>query len=144
MRGKRFVPNSFLVLLCSVFLFATPVLGLFTPSPTAYPQTTVSGVYPFLSEMLIQVNESQLRSYVHTIQEFGPHPTKSPAIDAIRDYLYNTLASMNISVRYDPWHEKRASGKNIIATLPGAIMVNTSVILCAHYDSIAISTWCGR
>jgi len=139
MRGTQLVFNNLLVLLCSFFLSASAALGSFSPSPTPLPQAITGGVYPFLAEMLAQVNESQLRSYVQTIQEFGPHPTKSPALDALRDYLYNTLASMNISVRYDPWREKRTSGKNIVATLPGTLASNTSVILCAHYDSIAVS-----
>lgn len=137
MRRARHVPNSLLFLFCSS-LFVSPVLGSLTSPPSAL-QTTNRGVYPFLSEMFAQVNESHLRSYVQTIQDFGPHPTQSTALDALRDYLYDKFASMNISVSYDPWREKRISGENIVATLPGTTVTTTSVILCAHYDSIAVS-----
>ena len=128
--------NGLLGLLCAC-LMISPALG----SPTASSSTGFQNksVHPFLSEMLSQVNESHLRSYVQTIQAFGPHPTNSQALEALEEYLYNQLSSMNISVSYDAWEAKKSTGNNIVATLPGTLVPTTCVILCAHCDSLAIS-----
>jgi hypothetical protein len=89
-------------------------------------------------QMIQQVNASTLRTYIQTIQEFGPHPTGSSACETLGAYLYDTLSSFHVSVRYDPWRYKLHSGRNIEATLPGTESDNI-VVVSAHYDSISIS-----
>jgi len=126
--------------LCFSLLLLPPALGSSSSHYiTATQKSAVIRISPDLPEMFVQVNESRLRSYVQIIQEFGPHPTGSPGLDALGDYLYGELTAMNISVKYDPWHEKQKSGKNIVATLPGIHSATTTVLICAHYDSLAIS-----
>jgi hypothetical protein len=126
--------------LCFFLFILPPTLG--SPSSyyiTATQKPTVTCISSDLPEMFVQVNESRLRSYVQIIQEFGPHPTGSLALDALSNYLYSELTAINIPVKYDPWHEKQKSGKNIVATLPGIHSATTTVLICAHYDSLAIS-----
>jgi hypothetical protein len=139
MSGTKWILHGSLILLSS-FLLMVPV-SVSVPCPhkatlSAPPDISIS---PFLPEMLSLVNESQLRSYVQTIQGFGPHPTGSASLEALSDYLFDTFASMNITVQSDYWYKKGYSGKNIIATIPGRLNRYTNVILCAHYDSVAVS-----
>jgi aminopeptidase YwaD len=89
--------------------------------------------------MISQVNSTRLTTFIQHIQEFGPHPTGSDAIEAMGMYLYNTLGSFQLSVRYDPWRYKLRSGNNIEATLPGTESCDTIIVLSAHYDTISIS-----
>jgi hypothetical protein len=129
-----------LFFLCCSLLLLPPALG--SPSShdrIATQKPAVIHLSPDLPEMFMQVNESHLRSTVRSIQEFGPHPTGSPALDALGDFLFSEFTAMNISVKYDPWHEKQKSGKNIVATLPGIRSAAATVLMCAHYDSLAIS-----
>ncbi len=128
--------SGLLGLLCAC-LMLSPALGSpASPSSTGFQN---KGVHPSLSEMLGRVNETHLRSYVQIIQEFGPHPTNSQALQALEEYLYNQLSSLNISVDFDAWETKKYTGNNIVATLPGTLVQTTCVILCAHCDSLAIS-----
>ena len=90
-------------------------------------------------QMIQQVNASKLIMYIQDIQDFGPHPTGSNACDAVGTYLYDTLHSFNLSVRYDTWKYKLRSGKNIEATLPGTENGECIVVVSAHYDSVAVS-----
>jgi len=88
--------------LCFSLLLLPPALG--SPSShyiTATQKSAVIRISPDLPEMFMQVNESRLRSYVQIIQEFGPHPTGSSALDALGDYLFSEFTAMNISVKYD-------------------------------------------
>lgn len=90
-------------------------------------------------EMIQQVNTSYLKTYIQTIQDFGPHPTGSDACDALATYLYDTLDGFGLSVRRDPWRYKLRSGDNIEATLSGSVDSPGVVIVCAHYDSVQTS-----
>jgi hypothetical protein len=89
--------------------------------------------------MIQQVNTSQLQSYIQKIQDFGPHKTGTKACTELGRYLYDTLSSFQLSVRYDPWRYKLRSGDNIEATIPGNGYDDTIVIVSAHYDSVSIS-----
>ena len=131
-------------LLVFFFCFSLVLLPSTLGSPSSHYITTrqtsvVIRISPDLPQMFVQVKETRLRSYVQIIQKFGPHPTGSQAIDALGGYLFSEFTAMNISVKYDPWNEKQKSGKNIVATLPGIHSASTTVLICAHYDSLAIS-----
>ena len=89
-------------------------------------------------EMIQRVNASTLRRYIQQITDFGPHPTGSTACELVGEYLYETLSSFQVSVKYDSWRYKLHSGKNIVATLPGKVSSDI-VVVSAHYDTISIS-----
>jgi hypothetical protein len=93
----------------------------------------------FYPEMISQVNQSKLKRYIQKIQDFGPHPTGSKAVEEVGKYLYNKLSKMNLDVEYDDWNYKRKSGKNIIATIKGTAEKESIVVVCAHYDTVDIS-----
>ena len=80
---------------------------------------TITNDHPDLIQMIEQVNTTTLKTYIQTIQDFGPHPTGSDAIDYVGEYLYNELSTMNVTVTYDSWEYEEKSGNSIIATHPG-------------------------
>ena len=92
-----------------------------------------------LLEMIQQVNESTLENHIQTIQDFGPHPTSSIELEELKEYLYQQLTEYDLSVDLKPWNYKFKSGYNVEATLPGIGSSNGIVIICAHYDSVAVS-----
>ena len=92
-----------------------------------------------LLEMIQQVNESTLENHIQTIQDFGPHPTGSIELEEVKEYLYQQLNEYDLSVDLKPWNYKFKSGYNVEATLPGIGSSNGIVIICAHYDSVAVS-----
>jgi hypothetical protein len=94
---------------------------------------------PNIIEMIQKVDKSKLRKHVQTIEDFGPHPTGSEALDLVGEYIYNELESTNLPVEYLNWEYKKLSGKNIVATLQGVGESNGIIIVCAHYDSIKVS-----
>ena len=109
---------------------------------TEDPITRMSS--PDLSEMFRQVNESRLRSYVESIQTFGPHPTGSLVLASLRDYLYGQFSAMNLAIRLDPWQEKHQSGENIVATLQTRTCKRSSRhCLCTLRQPCNLS-WCRR
>ena len=96
-------------------------------------------ISPNLLNMILQVNETTLQKHIQTIQNFGPHPTGSDALDLVGEYIYNELELYGLSVKYKPWTYKKYSGKNIEATINGTAKNDGIVIICAHYDSVAVS-----
>jgi hypothetical protein len=140
---KNDLKKSLDLLLCClcIVLFLSPyALGSLSDLRMIVPNIAAAkGESSDLSEMFAQVNESHLRSYVEDIQAFGPHPTGSQALTDLRDYLYSQFSAMNLPVQLDPWTEKKRSGENIVAALEGTLSKDVTVILCAHYDSLAIS-----
>ena len=65
-----------------------------------------------LLNMILQVNETTLQKHIQIIQNFGPHPTGSDALDLVGEYIYNELELYGLSVKYKPWTYKKYSGKN--------------------------------
>ena len=104
------------------------------------PQNFDSVITPAdVIEMIQKVNKSKLREHVQTIQDFGPHPTGSEALELVGEYIYNELDSTNLPVEYVEWRCKKLSGKNIVATHQGIGKTDGIIIVCAHYDSVEIS-----
>ena len=90
-----------------------------------------------IQEMISKVNEEMLYYYDSTIQNMGPHPTGSQECEKVADFIYEELQSYGLQVENHYWEKKGYSGRNIVATLPGKD--NKTVILSAHYDSVAVS-----
>lgn len=125
--------------LTSAFIIQTPAYDEQSFHQKSTPVSSIPVQYTDVLQFILQVNISKLYDYVEHIQDFGPHPTGSAPYNALGKYLYNTLSSFNLSVRYDPWKYKLRQGKNIEATLSGQESCRRIVILSAHYDSVAIS-----
>jgi len=94
---------------------------------------------PDIGEIIQQINATTLATFVQAIQDFGPHPTGSPAISQVQQYLVSQLSITGLTIQQIPWWAKLYHGVTIEATLPGTGSAGNILILCAHYDSIRIS-----
>jgi len=139
-------------LFSALFSIIILVVGILSPLSYSYEiydssiyltQDTPKPINPLytlnLLEMIQQVNESTLENHIQTIQDFGPHPTGSIELEEVKEYLYQQLNEYDLSVDLKPWNYKFKSGYNVEATLPGIGSNNGLVIICAHYDSVAVS-----
>src|SRR6266568_5192907 len=80
------------------------------------------------------------RAFAHVAKQvsFGPHPSGSPAIGQVQDYLQSELKSYGCSVETDSFGADTPVGrlpmKNILVKIPGE---NPGVILLGtHYDTL--------
>ena len=139
----RNLKMTIMVCLCiiSLILIAIPTSSLLiNKTPPIKMQNSGSGIIPpDIIEMIQKVNKSELRRHVQTIQDFGPHPTGSEALELVGEYIYSELDSTNLPVEYIDWITEKYSGKNIVATLQGIGETDGIFIVCAHYDSVEVS-----
>lgn len=92
---------------------------------------------PDLIELILQVDEATVLSYLEGLVSFGPRVTGTPACEDAADYIYDTFAGMDLEVRYDPWSYAGYSGDNVEATLPGEDPSSDEIyVVCGHYDSV--------
>jgi len=92
-----------------------------------------------ISEMMYLINESLLSEHIQKIQEIGPHPTGSNALESVKEYIINELNETGLNIRLEEWRLEGKSGINIEATLEGVKNNDYFVIVSAHYDSVDIS-----
>jgi len=90
-----------------------------------------------LKKLINKINETILEKHLEKIVSFGPHPTGSNELEQLGNYLFNTLESYNLAVKYDTWERNDLNGKNIIAETPGK--KDGVILVCAHYDSVLVS-----
>ena len=139
----RTTKRLILVFFCAISLILTafPIsFAVSTEYCSGNMQKNSSGIVSAdIIEMIRQVNITTLRKHVQTIQGFGPHKTGSQALELVGQYIYNELISTQLPVEYLEWHQKKFSGKNIVATLQGTGSADGVVIVCAHYDSVGVS-----
>ena len=131
-----------LIFICIVsqFLIIIPISSISTNEIESIKNQNIISWFNSqdISEMIKKVNESKLSLYIKNIQDFGPHPTESTTIEKLKTYLFNEFFNMPINVTYHSWDYEDRYGENIVATLPGKASSN-EVIICAHYDSVAVS-----
>ncbi len=151
MRNKQVSAKiySLFIICCLIFPIiqgiasAAPLQGAVSSQQTSFQQQMTfarsNESSSDIIQMIQQVNTSHLKTYLQTIEDFGPHPTGSEACDELATYLYETLDGFGLSVRRDPWRYKLRSGNNIEATLQSTTSCPGVVIVCAHYDSVKIS-----
>src|SRR5437879_6096086 len=79
------------------------------------------------------------RAYRHVAKQvnFGPHPSGSPAIAQVQDYLLSELKSEGCTVETDPFSSDtpigRVAMKNILVKIPGERPA--IIMLATHYDT---------
>ena len=146
MKKEEIRLKTFWILVCLFILFFSPLniskssLSISTQSyKETIQQLTLPIIHQYLEKMLQQVNESTLYKHVKTIQDFGPHPTGSPALENVGGYIINEFESLCIDVKNISWNQNEISGNNIEATLNSTTGKPGIVIITAHYDTIPIS-----
>jgi hypothetical protein len=79
------------------------------------------------------------RAFAHVAKQvsFGPHPSGSPAIAKLQDYIQSELSSYGCKPEADDFHADTPIGripmKNIVAKIPGE--KPGVIVLATHYDT---------
>src|SRR6267378_8678749 len=87
------------------------------------------------------------RAFAHVAKQvsFGPHPSGSPAIAKVQDYLLAELKSYACSVETDAFSSDtpigRVSMKNILVKIPGE--KPGVILLGTHYDTLLMDNFVG-
>lgn len=99
-------------------------------------------------DMINQVNESLVSSYLEGLVSFGPRVPGSENCDEAAEYIYHEFEILGLDVYYDHFqfflNNKtkilRFKTKNVVATLEGNDPLSDAIyILCAHYDTVSCS-----
>jgi aminopeptidase YwaD len=101
------------------------------PSHPVSPSTTDVNI----TELVQQLNEALISSYLENLTAFGPRETGTESCNQAAQYLYNTFTNIGLEVRYHNYTDDAVSGSNVEATLLGADPTNIFII-CGHYDSV--------
>lgn len=125
----------------SLFLLSIPVSSIDINNNIENQSENYISGFPSVNiiEMIQKVNQSKLKNHVQVIQDFGPHPTGSDALELVGKYIFNELQSTRLTVEFIDWSYEKYSGKNIVATHQGIGKTDGIVIVCAHYDSVDVS-----
>lgn len=96
-----------------------------------------SNIDDFLSAIIQQVEVGMMTTFIMDLVGFGPHPTGSPEVDLVAEYIYDQFDNMGLEVSYQNWYvDNSLYGKNIEAILPGIDETNDEIyIISAHYDT---------
>jgi hypothetical protein len=86
--------------------------------------------------MLNQVTESLVFYYHDALMTFGSRYTGSPNCSRAAEYLYEKFSQMGLDTQLLPWNYGGFRSQNVVATLNGTDRSDdTTVIICAHYDT---------
>ncbi len=117
------------ILFCSLFAIV-PVNGM----PSQHPCTTPS---PSIIQMINQVNESLLFSYLNNLTAFGPRYTGSENCTKASQYIYDEFKAIGLSVEFHDWKFDTYTSRNVVATLPGTNhSSNATFLISGHYDTV--------
>jgi WD40 repeat protein len=97
-------------------------------------------IHPHVKEMIEQVSQKNLKSYVKKLQNFGPRISGSDSCKKAANFLYNRFAKDGLDVQYDDYQHpknKKFNSQNVIATITGRSKPEYIYIIGAHYDSHA-------
>jgi hypothetical protein len=105
-----------------------------------YPIQQVESVVSInkdIIELIEQINETMINSYIENLISFGPRVTATKSCDDAGKYLYQEFKDMGLSVRYQNWsYSQTFYGSTIEATLPGSNPESDCIfIVHAHYDT---------
>lgn len=102
-------------------------------SPLPYDDSTII-------EMINQISTSLLYEYHYGLLKFAPRYTGSINCALAAQYIYDSFEQMGLAVQFHEWQYDGFHSKDVVATLPGTDPnSNAEYILCAHYDTIAVS-----
>lgn len=96
--------------------------------------TSTNAEEDFTGEIMSFIDENLILYYLQTLQNIGPRVTEQPACAAAAEYIYNEFLSYGYETHYLEWNRSGYQDRNVEAVLPGES--DTSVIICAHYDTV--------
>ena len=91
-------------------------------------------------EMIPQVNESMLFTYLKGLVDIGTRYVGSENCNKAANYLHDEFERLGLDVYIDPWRYPKYKCRNVIATLNGTdTSSDATFVLCAHFDTIGDS-----
>ena len=94
------------------------------------PDTTIERIVALVSQ-------DSLARTILDLQAFGTRYSYRPTCESAAFYLRGRLADLGYSVRMDTYYlpSPHTRSFNVEATLPGAVVPESIVVACGHYDS---------
>src|SRR6267142_1333413 len=138
--------------LVSIALTGCKASGHDSPSTTQPPLTSTAASAPPQAADEAPLPEKSggfdgKRAFAHVAKQvsFGPHPSGSPAIAKVQDYLLAELKSYGCAVETDSFGADtpvgRLSMKNILVKIPGE--KPGVILLGTHYDTLLMDNFVG-
>ena len=88
-------------------------------------------------DMINQINEDLVFSYLEKLVSFGPRYTGSDNCKRAGDYIYSVFENLSLDVEFHDWKFRKFESRNIVGTLKGYdSSTDAIIILCAHYDTV--------
>ena len=138
------IPLSIISLVVTVGLCLTaPVIGY------AEPETTFPFAYnTSVAQMMGAVQSSDVSNYGGYLS--GQFPVTvgglsvtltsrnlyDPHLAQATQYVFEFMQARGLSVRYDPWNNFGASGRNIVGVITGTLYPEQVVLITAHLDDM--------
>ena len=96
----------------------------------------LSGFSPDIGEMVARVSPTNLLTQIENLQNFRTRYASTANAEASGTFIGDYFRGLGISCEYDPFVFRDIyRSRNIVATLPGKIAPEYTLIVCAHYDS---------
>jgi len=98
------------------------------------PMTTSANVV----DLIYQIDEALLQSYLEALVSFPPRVTGSQACKDARKYIYEEYEKLGLDVRYHNWSYSGYTGQNVEATIHDKNGTNDELFLVVgHYDAVS-------
>jgi hypothetical protein len=88
-----------------------------------------------VAALVAQVSTSALTANIQALQDFQTRYASTANCELAGDFLYNYFSTLGLQTAADPFTFSSRTSRNIVATIPGIVLPEYVVILCAHYDS---------
>ena len=93
--------------------------------------------YEDIVDMIEQIDEDLVYSYLENLLSFGPRYTGSENCKKAGDYIYSIFENLSLDVEFHEWKFSKFKGKNVVAKLNGYDLTsNATIIISAHYDTV--------
>src|SRR5882724_5253341 len=150
--SKNIFRIAIMACLVSIALTGCKASGHDSPSTTQPPLTSTAASAPPQAADEAPLPEKSggfdgKRAFAHVAKQvsFGPHPSGSPAIAKVQDYLLAELKSYGCAVETDSFGADtpvgRLSMKNILVKIPGE--KPGVILLGTHYDTLLMDNFVG-
>jgi len=150
--SKNIFRIAIMACLVSIALTGCKASGHDSPSTTQPPLTSTAASAPPQAADEAPLPEKSggfdgKRAFAHVAKQvsFGPHPSGSPAIAQVQDYLLSELKSYGCNVEMDAFGADTPVGRlpmeNILVKIPGEKPV--VILLGTHYDTKRLDNFVG-
>jgi hypothetical protein len=132
----RISPDAALAAKAAGFMLKPLPAGPAAPRDLA-PLSLPTGPDTTIERVVALVSQDSLARTILDLQAFGTRYSYRPTCESAAFYLRGRLADLGYTVRMDTYYlpSPRTRSFNVEATLAGAVVPESIVIACGHYDS---------